>query len=284
MIPNKNRISARAAARHLKTAFSARRQSDTPPGVVLYRGPSQIGDGGDVVAILTLWSSNTKTTGADKGKRERVFQPQVMILDTAAEPHLLVKQGQDQNVCGDCVFASGEGCYVRVDQAPLSVYRAWKRGRYPEVSPDTLQKILAIATFIRLGSYGDPAAIPTGIWEALEVAAPVKARIVGYSHAWRYTDQRLARWCMASIETGADVFRAGSKGWRTFRLRSGDDPLVGSEKLCPAAKEAGELLGCDSCNQCDGNRGGARRPSRAIVAHGARALKALRSARRRWAA
>ena len=278
------RISARAAARHLKTAFNVRRIVDTPPGVVLYHGPSQIGDGGDVVAILTLWSSNTKTTGADKGKRERVSQPQVMILDCDEEPHILVKEGKDQNVCGDCVFASGEGCYVRVDQAPLSVYRAWKRGRYPAVDPDTLQKILTIASFIRLGSYGDPAAIPVEIWEALETAAPVKARIVGYSHAWRYTDQRLARWAMAAIEHSTDVGGARSKGWRTFRLRAGDDPLVGSEKLCPAAKEAGELIGCDACNQCDGNRGGARRPSRAIVAHGARALKALRSARRRWAA
>ena len=279
----KTRTTTRTAAAHLKHAFGVRRQTDAPPGVVLYRGPSMIGGGGDVVAILTLWSSNTKTTGADKGKRERIYQPQVMILDCAEEPHLLVKQGRDGNACGDCAFRAGEGCYVRVDQAPLSVYRAWRRGRYPEVSPAMLRRILEISTFIRLGSYGDPAAIPARVWEALEVAAPTKARIVGYTHAWRYADQKLARWCMASIETGADVLRAKSAGWRTFRLRSGDDPLVEGERVCPAAKEAGELLGCDSCNQCDGTRGGARRPSRAIVAHGARALKALRAAQRRWA-
>ena len=40
-------------------------------------------------------------------------------------------------------------------------------------------------------------------------------------------------------------------GWRTFRTMRGGEPASG-ESLCPASKEAGHRLDCNTCNLCDG--------------------------------
>ena len=95
-------------------------------GVVLYDGPSRI-DGAPIVAIacrIADASVNSKT-GA-------MVQTFIMRRDIA--PHKALKTGDDSSVCGDCklrpIYKGATRCYVRVYQAPLSVWNAFHRGRY----------------------------------------------------------------------------------------------------------------------------------------------------------
>src|SRR5262245_54787722 len=107
-----------------------------PNGYVLYTGPSAY-DGAPIVVIATRFagaSSNVKT-GA-------LVQTWILRADT--EPHAALREGTDTTVCGTCphrsVASGGAGsCYVRVFQAPLGVYRGWRRGIYPDAStPEAL--------------------------------------------------------------------------------------------------------------------------------------------------
>ena len=92
-------------------------------GVVLYEGPSRI-DGAPIVAIACRITdaSNNEKTGA-------MVQTFIMRRDIA--PHEALKTGDDSSVCGDCplrpINKGATRCYVRVYQAPLSVWNAYQR-------------------------------------------------------------------------------------------------------------------------------------------------------------
>ena len=101
-----------------------------PLGFILDQGLSPI-DGSPYVAILTLKSSNRKTGN----------MAQVWILRSDLNPVEAMSSGQDRSICGDCPHRKQDdgsrSCYVNVGQAPLSVYKGFKRGRY--VSPTSEQ-------------------------------------------------------------------------------------------------------------------------------------------------
>lgn len=219
-------------------------------GVVLYEGPSKI-DGKPIVAIacrITEASGNIKT-GA-------IVQTFIMRQDIP--PHKALKTGDDSSVCGDCklrpIHKGATRCYVRVYQAPLSVWDAYQRGRYavPDVDFDSalLPELFAGLSF-RIGSYGDPAAIPATVWKI--ATRKVKNR-TGYTHQWdKKIGAGLKSLCMASADTAADVARATAKGWRTFRVRKIEQEILfGVESICPASKEGGQRVQCDSCGLCQG--------------------------------
>lgn len=264
-------------AHTLKTAFSVTRKSDAPTGVLLYKGPSMLDPEVEIVAIMTLWSKNEKTAGSS-----RMYQPQLYILradSTAPQDH--VKAGTDQAICGSCPFAGGQGCYVLVHNAPRSVWSAYRRGRYPVVSDRTLRLLLSPARYIRLGAYGDPAALPLHVLERIEAHKRSDARTVGYTHQWRDVAPDYARWLMASVETVRGTFEARAAGYRTFRVRAAEEPTLQGEIVCPASHEGGQRRTCETCRACDGVARGVKRASVAIIAHGARARKALNAARAR---
>ena len=218
-------------------------------GVVLYEGPSRI-DGAPIVAIACRISdaSNNAKTGA-------MVQTFIMRQDIA--PHKALKTGDDSSVCGDCklrpIHKGPTRCYVRVYQAPLSVWNAYQRGRYavPGVDIDAalLPEIFEGLAF-RIGSYGDPAAIPSKIWKV--ATRRVKNR-TGYTHQWR---RRIGVWlkglCMASADSESDVLTATTKGWRTFRVRKHDAPTLATESICPASAEGKRRAQCDTCGLCKG--------------------------------
>ena len=218
-------------------------------GVILYEGPSRI-DGKPIVAIacrITEASGNAKT-GA-------MVQTFIMRQDIA--PHDALKTGDDSSVCGDCklrpINKGATRCYVRVYQAPLSVWGAYKRGRYamPGVDFDAalLPELFANLSF-RIGSYGDPAAIPAKVWRT--ATRKVRNR-TGYTHQWRKRiGAGLKGLCMASADNPADVVAATAKGWRTFRVRKHDAPVLKTESICPASKEGGQRTQCDTCGLCQG--------------------------------
>ena len=230
-----------------------------PTGTVVYDGPSAI-NGERIVGIVTYDSDNPKTGDMS----------QLWILDAGdIKPSDVVKQGRDGSVCGDCAFASGKGCYVNTAHAPNGVWKAWKAGRYASGLPTSRAKA------IRLGAYGDPAALP------YDVVAQLVERFeghTGYTHQWRTCDQRFRKCLMASTESTRDTAEANFWGWRTARV--GTAQTHGFEIVCPATEEGGRRTTCDKCQLCNGwGRAislGAKQPKNILFpAHGSRKAKAL---------
>lgn len=234
-------------------------------GYILYEGPSQL-DGQPIVVIATDNSGNRKTGG----------MVQTWILRADVEPHTALKTGDDSSVCGDCPHrpANGGACYVTVFQAPLAVYRAYHRGSYSRAVAGQFA-----GRMVRIGSYGDPAAVPLDVWQAYTMGAKGHT---GYTHQWRIADPGLNAYCMASCDKPDEVEAARAMGYRTFRIRLDGEQLMQREAVCPASEEAGHKVSCEQCGACNGARAGRQLSGIAIVAHGAaskvKAYKAMRAA------
>ena len=111
---------------------------------------------------------------------------------------------------------------------------------------------------VRVGTYGDPAAIPGEVWDALLSQATTWT---AYTHQkpWR---PDIAMQSADTLDEAQEHWRAGR---RTFRVLTGLadlDPV--NEALCPASKEAGRRVQCATCKLC---KGSARGKSIAIVEH-----------------
>lgn len=239
-----------------------------PSGYVLYRGPSLL-DGAPIVVIAITKSSNRKTGD----------MLQTYILRDDMKPTDALRSGADASICGDCKHRPvlGGACYVRVDQGPLVVWKAYKRGIYPYRPAAGAIEALGIGRMVRLGTYGDPAAVPVHVWESLTRHA--KGR-TGYTHQWlnpalpsAHLDA-LARLCMASVDGPEEADFARGAGYRYFRIRTAAQPLAAREFICPASDEAGKRKTCAECRACDGTAPGKERgASPVIIAHGAKARR-----------
>jgi hypothetical protein len=236
---------------------------------VLYRGPSLLG-GAPIVALLTgLWrpSANRKT-GA---------MLQTWILRGDQTPLDAVRTGADVSICGHCPLRPSprraRRCYVNLGRAPLAVYEAFTKGLYPQVQGTSQIADAGHGRTVRIGSYGDPAAVPTEVWIALVSRA---LRWTGYTHQWDRPgfDARLLDLCMASIDRDEDVSKLAARhpGARYFRVRMPGTLASPDELQCPAADEAGKRLRCEACGACGGRAAGG--PSVSTAAHGALALRA----------
>ena len=229
------------------------------PGFVFYDGPSLI-DGAPVIGIAVLSSVN--------GKTGNMVQTYILRADQA--PLDAIRAGDDESICGDCRHrpALGGSCYVDVSKSVTSVYAAWVRGSYPLLAPADAAAAVA-GRVVRMGAYGDPAAIPAGIWRRLLRRADGRT---GYTHQWRRAYALgLQRMVMASVDTTPERDVARALGWRTFRVRTADQALGAREIVCPASDEGGNRRQCITCRACDGAERGAVQASVAIVVHGARA-------------
>jgi hypothetical protein len=243
-------------------------QTLKPRGYVIYRGPSIL-DGAPIAAVaITHKSANAKTGN----------MVQTYILRADVAPLDALKSGADASVCGDCKHRPvlGGACYVNVGQGPRSVYAAFTRGRYP-VSLDAAREA-SRGRMVRLGTYGDPMAVPAWVWESLTLHA---AGHTGYSHQWLNGDidatqrDRVMQLCMASADTETEFELAHTAQLRTFRVRRPADPLLPGEFSCPASAEAGKRKTCATCGACDGSLR-SRAASASIIAHGATASRFIR--------
>ena len=229
-----------------------------PNGAVLYHGPSAL-DGQMIVVILTglaVASGNTKT-GA-------MLQTWIMRADK--RPHHAVRDKSDASVCGDCPHA-GTTCYVIVEHAPLAIYKAWQRGSYHDWTGAFPNHALR-GKRVRLGAYGDPAAVPFNTWRRVMAQKP--SGWTGYTHQWRKPEfQRFRSLLMASVDSLAEMVQAQLDGWRTFRVRGEGAPITKGEVGCPASEEMGKKSSCVKCSLCSGQGSGAKSVS--IIVHGYRA-------------
>ena len=127
-------------------------------GFKLWEGASLL-TGEPIVVIVTMNGNNPKTDNDFKS----MVQTWILCRDIA--PNEAVKSGKDEDVCGSCIQrpSLGGACYVRTYQAPLSIWRAYKRGNYNNVI--NLESLRGAE--LRLGSYGDPSAVSYEVWAYL---------------------------------------------------------------------------------------------------------------------
>ena len=235
---------------------------------IIYDGPSLI-DGSPIVAIAQVGTSNRKTGDS---------MVQTWILRSDIDPITASRIGADTAICGDCPhkgkpsdkatgWAQGRTCYVNLLFAPNGVFKAYKRGAYDTAQGHGAIAAIGLGKGVRLGSYGDPAAIPSYVWESLTSQAEF---VTAYTHN---PINPMPQTIMTSADNAAQAHSAWAKGERTFRVVSDLAQIIkGKEVLCPASDEAGNRATCASCKLCGGNSVKAK--SVAIVAHGASKRKA----------
>lgn len=228
----------------------------TSNGVVLYSGPSRLtGQPIVVIAIGFNKSSRNSKTGG---------MIQTYILCADSNPIDAVNSGADTAICGGCMHRKNpltglRTCYVRIDTGPHNVYKAWKRGNYSALTD------WAIFTNrpVRMGTYGDPAAVPLYVWQNIAAYA---STTTGYTHQWRSRKfAGLAPFCQASADSAEDVVKANEKGFGTFRVLPVFESVPSDALHCPASAEMGKKATCLDCGACDGFS----KRNVAIYAHGA---------------
>jgi hypothetical protein len=151
-------------------------------------------------------------------------------------------------------IAKGRKCYVNLGQGVLIVFKSFLRGVYKEGDPRTMGR----NRFVRVGTYGDPAAVPSHIWDEL----------LAECETWTaYTHQKPWRpdIAMQSADSYDEAKAHWAEGRRTFRVivDLGDIDKT-NEALCPASKEAGRRVQCTACKLC---KGSSLAKSIAIVEH-----------------
>ena len=152
---------------------------------IIYRGAS-LYDGAPIVVIATYSTRNSKTGGV----------VQTFILREDIDPRDASKGGADASICGTCPhrwevttdparkIAKGRTCYVNLGQGVLMAWRAFHRGVYPDATRARFRAAIGAGRVVRVGTYGDPAAVPDHVWTDLLSKA---ASHTAYTHAsgWR---------------------------------------------------------------------------------------------------
>ena len=233
-------------------------------GYVLWQGPSPY-NGDPIVMLATMRSRNGKT-----GDMAQVW---IMPRDTA--PHESLKDGSDASVCGPCPLrGDGTGkdraCYVTLVQAPLSIWKTFKRGGYVDASSWDDADISALfAGFkVRLGAWGDPAMAPLHRVAAIVALA---AGWTGYTHQWPTVDPAWSGYLMASADSVDQRAAARAKGYRSFALlpKGHDAKGIPHAMECAATRDRNPLQ-CIDCLACSGTRNGtvANAVDVVVAAHG----------------
>ena len=264
--------------------------------VLIYDGPSMLDRSPIFAALVGLSSpSSNSATGA---------MLQIYIMRSDIPPQAAVASGADSSVCGSCAMrgrvltlAAAESfaellaapkrrvllarieaarlrgdltlnvervCYVRLEQAPTGIFKAYEAGRYEVVTTPVAIELVR-GRPLRVGAYGDSAALPVGVLRPVVAAAAV---VLNYTHAAGYAPgraDRLGPFTMASADSIEQAQQYQARGLRTFRV-SPSFELVGGvrrvldiqpgESQCP--KTIDKAVQCVGCGLCDGNRRGLR--------------------------
>jgi hypothetical protein len=226
------------------------------PGAIIYQGPSLLD--GEPIFVAAVWSSTNRKTG-------NMLQTYIMRSDM--DPLTASKWGEDASVCGDCRHrgeatldpmakqAKNRSCYVVLGQGPLVVYKAFKRGAYPNYDDPVLRRSLGFKAVVRIGTYGDGAAVPQHVWDELlrEASGHTAYTHNGGDHQ-RY---------MISVDSLPEAKQAWTNKHRTFRVVRSTDEIVKSKEIeCPSERG----VQCADCRLCGGSQ--TRAKSIAIVVHG----------------
>lgn len=242
--------------------------------IVIYLGPSML-DGAPIVVLASVGSSNVKTGP----------MVQTWIMRADLPPVIAGKRSGDSSVCGQCPrrHSLGGDCYVQVFHAPRSVWDLWERTGKPGENWADPTAIVRLAQDVgayglRLGSYGDPMAVPYQVWEDL-IAALQPRKVVGYTHQWATDaanrtiahDAWFRSHLMASCDSTTEARDARALGWRYFLAIPGGQLASVPENTiqCPATRDVNPLT-CDQCGACSG--AGKGKASIYLAEHGVRSV------------
>jgi hypothetical protein len=229
------------------------------PGSLIYEGPSMLD--AQPIFVAAIWNSSNRKTGD-------LMQTYIMRSDI--NPLDASKYGEDYSICGDCghrgdptldpmrKVAARRACYVNLGQGPLIVWKQYEKGVYRLQDTQQYRRELGLHQKVRIGTYGDAAAVPAYVWKDLLHNAK---GWTGYTHNGADPE-----YCMISADNLEVAQRAWSKGYRTFRILKAASERKPNEVLCPASAEAGFKTTCAHCMLCAGTSTQAK--SVAIVAHG----------------
>jgi len=243
---------------------------------IAWRGVSRIDGKTPIVLVLTgLGSARLKGANSKTGPMVQSY-----ILVSGIHPTDAIRSGADRAICGDCRHRrqpdGRRTCYVNPATGLGSVGRAMLKGDYPEVPLRDAAEMVR-GRDLRIGTYGDPAAVPFEVWASLIAFA---AGWTGYTHQWDApgADVRLQGIVMASVDSLAEYARAKDTAWRTFRVLAADgsDTPGAREISCPASAEVGKVTTCDACQLCTGRT--SRAKDVAIVDHSTSGRAAVRRA------
>ena len=262
---------------------------------VFYDGPSLL-DGSPIFAALVGLDSPSANTATGT-------MAQIYIMRSDVSPVSAIATGADASICGECKMrgrvvsldtathiawgldpsrrrallqriesARGHGestlnieraCYVRTEQAPTVIFKAYAAGSYPNVAPEVAADMVKGGE-LRIGAYGDSAALPIRAVRPLADAAEI---LTNYTHAPGYSPgraKRLAPFTMASADSPGQALAYQEQGFRTFRVspnhtqRADGTRLVADllpgEYQCP--KTLDKRVTCIACGICDGTRRG----------------------------
>lgn len=212
-------------------------------GSILWEGPSRIN--GDTIRVLVT-GLNRPSQNPKTGPIPQVsYLPNMHALDA-------LKSGTIESVCGDCPLyprgaelfgapAVGRTCYVNL--APIgNATRDIAAGKYPRRA---LQRRRGA---IRLGSFGDPAAVP------VEVNRQILSRVekwTGFTRRWRHLGAAAPEreFLMASTLSPAEAAEAQALGWRTYRVLLPNEAPAANEIMCPYYTKE---ITCERCGLCCG--------------------------------
>jgi hypothetical protein len=223
-------------------------------GAVIYNGPSRI-NGDPIIAVLVFKSTNGKTGN----------MAQVHIIREDKHPMEALRDDTDVAICGNCplryVVNPDTGkrkriCYVNTGFGPAMVYKQYKLGNYPTMTPENAGAMLrAMDQGVRLGAYGDPGAVDVGIWQRLLNSAGTFH--TAYTHQWKeeYFQPELLTIAMASIDHENTIEQLAElhPDARWYRLlKSTSDKLASGEIACPSKSNGKRRIQCADCKLCAG--------------------------------
>ncbi len=285
-----------------KTQFLADIQRGKIGGVILWRGKSLI-NGEPIVAVACKIADANKSANTKTGAMVQTFilpDPKAHGIECAGNRPAKIQDWLERtgarSICGDCPHAwqydpaldryKKGSCYVREYQSPAAVLGAVYRESYPVAGVDFPKRWIAdivAGLSVRLGAYGDPAAVPAMLWARL--VSKAKSR-TGYTHQWDSAHDKarlnafyMRAFLMASCDSVADYNAATRLGFRAFLVTPrGDASPRENMTLCPASSEFEQLHGrktnCAKCGLCSGAMGkGENKKSVFIPAHGATASR-----------
>ena len=223
-----------------------------PTGYIIYEGPSSI-DNQPIVVIATMKTTNVKTGD----------MVQIWILRSDVSPTDASKSGEDSSICGDCTarhFLGGH-CYVNLGQAPLAIYKSYKKGNYPILTDYSIFNDREV----RFGAYGDPVNIPLAL---VRIISKQSNKYTGYTHQWNNPKfNEYKQYFMASTDNEEQTIDSHSKKWRSFRVITEKQRKLSNEIECLSDSKG---LQCRDCSLCNGNKAG---KSIFITVHGSRSKR-----------
>lgn len=215
------------------------RSNKPAKGYILYEGKSVL-DNAPIVVIATMSTQNEKTGD----------MVQTWIIRSDVDPIEASKNKLDSSICGMCPHRTSlhGACYVTLHQAPLQIYKAYKKGNYKKL--DNQDLIHFSSKRVRLGAYGDPASVPFKVWDNILKHC---AGHTGYTHQLHHKnfDHRIATICQISADTEKEALRSWKKGYKTFRVKSENMAILEGEIQC---LNTSHNISCVDCGLCDGSK------------------------------